>query len=91
MNPNCRADISYQVVSSKSEISLFWEVKTTLPASSDFRRDFMQKDNSAALLLYAMTETAVSLTATKTFLPPEFGRTDLSHSVLMLSAASQVG
>lgn len=74
---------------SKSKLSLLWEMKTTLPASSDFHWDFMHKDNSAALLLYTMTETAISLTARKPFLPPEFGRTDFS-SVLMPSAASQV-
>lgn len=78
MSLNCQANISHQVVLSKSKLSLFWEMKTTLPASSDFHRDFMHKDSSAALLPYTMTETAIILIARKTFLPAEFGRTDFS-------------
>lgn len=38
----------------------------------------MHKDNSAALLLYIMTQGTICLTTRKPSLPPEFGATGFS-------------
>lgn len=49
------------------------KMKTSPAVRSDLYWDFMHKDDSAALL-QVTTERTISLTASKTSVPPEFGK-----------------